>query len=97
MTDSLIYPRPRNGDFEFHRFLHELQENGALFRGFLSDPDGVMSRFDLDESSRGLLKARDYDGMVARGIHPILVVQLQRRIEWGLTMATGDTSEPPSG
>lgn len=90
MTDRLMYPRPRNEDFEVHEILHELQEDEALFREFLVDPDAVMSRFQLDDEARVLIRTHDYEGMVRRGIHPIMVVQLQRQVEWGIKMFSAE-------
>lgn len=84
MAEDLIYPRPATRNLAIHTVLHALQENETLFQEFLADPDVVTGRFDVDEESRALLRARDYRGMVGRGVHPILVVQLQRHIEWGM-------------
>jgi hypothetical protein len=89
MTDRLLYPRPATRDLELHTALHRLQEDEALFRQFLDDPDQVLGQFDLDSEARTLLRNRDYQGMVNRGVHPILVVQLQRHIDWGMTLAQG--------
>jgi hypothetical protein len=90
MTDELYYPRPANRDLALHTVLHQLQEDEELFREFLGDPGGVAARFDLDEQARALLRDRDYRGMVRRGVHPILVVQLQRHIEWGMKITAAD-------
>ncbi len=94
MTERLIYPRPANRDLELHTALHELQENEDIFRKFLEDPDAVVGRFDLDDEARALLRDRDYQGMVNRGVHPILVVQLQRNIDWGMNRSR---DEPRQG
>jgi len=93
MTDELIYPRPANRDLGIHTVLHALQEDEALFQEFLADPDTVTGRFGLDEEARALLRARDYRAMVSRGVHPILVVQLQRHIEWGMQVGHHDQEQ----
>ena len=95
MSDALLYPRPAIRDLELHTVLHDLQEDAELFRGYLDDPDTALSRFDLDEEARALLRNRDYQGLVARGVHPILVISLQRQIEWGMTMRADDSGGEP--
>lgn len=92
MTDKLMYPRPRSSDFDVHYALHQLQEDEGLFLEFLADPDAVLSRFPLDDQSKDLIKRRDYDGMVAAGLHPIMVVQYQRHIEWGMKMTAAEAA-----
>jgi Aromatic-ring-opening dioxygenase LigAB, LigA subunit len=95
MSDALLYPRPAIRDLELHTVLHDLQENPELFRAFLDDPDAALKRLPLDDDARKLLGTRDYQGMVARGIHPILVISLQRQIEWGMTMRADDSGGDP--
>lgn len=90
MSDALYYPRPANRDLGLHTALHQLQEDEALFRAYLDDPDAALAQFGLDDEARTMLRERDYEGMVKRGVHPILVVQLQRHIEWGMKMASTD-------
>ena len=91
MADALLYPRPANRNLELHTVLHSLQEDPDLFRTYLDDPDAALNRFALDDDARSLLRTRDYKGMVARGVHPILVISLQRQIEWGMTMRADDS------
>ena len=74
-----------------------MQEDQALFREFLVNPDAVLLRYDLDDEARVLMRTHDYEGMVRRGIHPIMVVQLQRQVEWGIKMFSAEdagSSEP---
>jgi hypothetical protein len=85
MSDKLLFPRPANRDLAVHTFLHALQEDGGLFDRFMEDPEAVLAAYDLDDEAKRLLATHDYTGLVARGIHPILVVQLQRRVEWGVS------------
>lgn len=85
MTERLIYGRPQNRDLMIHTVLHALQEDNELFDRFMTDPKAVLSAFDLDDDAQRLLSDRDYQGLVERGVHPILVVQLQRRVEWGVS------------
>lgn len=94
MTDQLNFPRPANRDLVIHTVLHVLQQDTEAFAQYMRDPDSVLSRFDLDEEGHRLLRDHDYKGMVARGVHPILVVQLQRRIEWGVSRFTDEASQP---
>lgn len=94
MAEKLMYPRPDYRDLEVHTVLHDLQEDEALFGEYFANADAVLDQYDLDEEARGLLRNRDFDGMVRRGIHPILVVQLQRQIEWGIKMFTSDAAGP---
>lgn len=93
MSDKLLYPRPQAGDYDVHKAMHDLQENEGLFREFLQKPDEVLSRYPIDDEARILLKNHDYEGLAARGIHPIMIVQFQRHIEWGVRM----TSQPVAG
>jgi hypothetical protein len=87
MTDELIYKRPRVGDFHVHRVLHDLQEDEELFQEFMVDPDKVLSAYPIDDEARRLIGEKDFAGLVARGIHPIMIVQFQRHIEWGMKMS----------
>lgn len=93
MTEELLYPRPATRNLAIHTVLHALQEDETLFQEFLADPDQVSSRFGVDDEGRALLRARDYRGMVSRGVHPILVVQLQRHIEWGMKVGHHDQAQ----
>lgn len=93
MSDQLIYPRPANRDLVIHTILHALQEDKELFNLYMTEPDAVLGKYDLDEEARTLLRDRDYRGLVARGVHPILVVQLQRRVEWGVSRYAGHSDE----
>jgi len=88
VTDKLIYPRPSPRDLAVHTLLHDLQEDEGLFQEFLAHREEVSRRFGVDAEATRLLVDLDYPGLVARGIHPILVVQLQRHIEWGMRMST---------
>ncbi|MGH3395993.1 MAG: hypothetical protein ACRDPO_15045 [Streptosporangiaceae bacterium] len=93
MTEELIYPRPGTRNLAVHTVLHALQEDEALFQEFLADPDQVTGRFGVDDEARALLRACDYRGMVSRGVHPILVVHLQRHIEWGMKAGHDDPAQ----
>jgi hypothetical protein len=94
---SLIYPRPKASDYHVHRVLHDLQERTDVFLEYLDNPDQVLQRYDIDDDSHRLIKERDYQGLVARGIHPIIVVALQRRIEWGTShSASADEDAAPA-
>lgn len=94
MTDELLYKRPRLDDFHVHRVLHDLQEDEPLFEAFLADPDRVLASYPLDDQARRLLTDKDFSGLVERGIHPIMVVQFQRHIEWGMKMTAQRASDP---
>ena len=94
MSDNLYYPRPRHEDFELARLIHDLQEDDTLFGQFMADGPAFVERYELDDEAKKLVTSYDYEGMVARGIHPMLSVQLQRRIEWNLKMAV--KKEPTS-
>lgn len=96
MSGNLYYPRPRHEDFELARLIHDIQEDDALFEQFMADGASFVQRYELDEEARKLLTSYDYDGLVARGIHPMLSVQLQRRIEWNLKMAVKRDKEAAS-
>ena len=91
MADALLYPRPAIRDMELHTVLHDLQEDAELFRKYLDDPDVALRGISLDDDARKLLRDHDYQGLVARGVHPILVISLQRQIEWGMTMRADDS------
>ncbi len=93
---TLYYPRPKASDYHVHRVLHDLQERSDIFREFLDRPDEVLARYELDEEAHQLIKNHDYQGLVARGIHPIIVVALQRRIEWGTSHSASVTPDPAS-
>ncbi|HEX4755278.1 MAG TPA: hypothetical protein VH661_05955 [Candidatus Dormibacteraeota bacterium] len=85
--EQLMYPRPRAGDFHVHRLLHDIQEDEDLFVEFLDRPDTVLARYaEVDDDAKRLIAAHDYGGLQARGIHPIMIVQFQRHIEWGMRM-----------
>jgi hypothetical protein len=88
MTDQqLLYPRPAPGDFHVHRLLHDIQEDEDLFVEFLADPPAVLSRYpEVDDDAKKAIAAHDYAALQARGIHPIMIVQFQRHIEWGMRM-----------
>ena len=92
MDDELNYPRPRVSDYDLHRVLYDLQENEDLFLEFSEDPDRILATYPLDEDARALLRAKDYDGMVRRGIHPVAVVAFKRHFDWGMKM-TSDATE----
>lgn len=91
---ALIYPRPKPSDYHVHRVLHDLQERTDVFLEYMSDPDAVLGRYDIDDEAARLIKERDYAGLVGRGIHPIIVVSLQRRVEWGTSHSAGADSDP---
>lgn len=93
MTGQLQFPRPANRDFVIHTVLHDLQEDRPLFERYMEDPESVLAAYELDDEGRRLLASRDYAGLVARGVHPILVVQLQRRVEWGVSRYADERSE----
>lgn len=93
MTDQLLFPRPANRDLGIHTVLHALQEDRELFERYMEEPEPVLAAYDLDDEGRRLLATRDYAGLVARGIHPILVVQLQRRVEWGVSRYADEREE----
>jgi hypothetical protein len=85
--EQLMYPRPRAGDFHVHRLLHDIQEDEDLFVEFLERPDSVLANYpEVDWDAKRLIAAHDYAGLQARGIHPIMIVQFQRHIEWGMRM-----------
>lgn len=87
MSDKLYYPRPRHEDFDLARLIHDIQEDDELFAEFMADSSGFVKRYDLDAEAEDLITEYNYSGLVDRGIHPMLAVQLQRRIEWNLSMA----------
>jgi len=93
VTDRLLFPRPANRDLVIHTVLHALQEDKGLFERYMEDPDSVLAAYDLDDDARRLLASRDYAGLVNRGVHPILVVQLQRRVEWGVSRYSNEREE----
>jgi hypothetical protein len=85
--EHLMYPRPQVGDFHVHRLLHDMQEDEDLFVEFLDDSDSVLGRYpDVDDAAKQLIAQHDYAGMQQRGLHPIMIVQFQRHIEWGMRM-----------
>lgn len=86
MSDSLYYPRPRHEDYELARLIHTIQEDDDLFAEFMADPAAFASGYSLDEEATALVTGFDYDGLVLRGIHPMLAVQFKRRVEWNLKM-----------
>ncbi len=82
-----MYPRPRAGDFHVHRLLHDIQEDEDLFVEFLDKPDAVLASYpEVDDEAKRIIAAHDYAALQARGIHPIMIVQFQRHIEWGMRM-----------
>lgn len=91
MTEQLMYQRPRPENYDAHKAIHDLQEREALFREFLDDRDGVLDQYNLDPEMHALIRDADYQGLVDRGIHAVMVVQFQRRIEWGMSMAQAES------
>lgn len=85
--DDLMYQRPRPENYDGHKALHDLQESDALFKEFMADRAGFLGRYGLDEEMHRLILENDYPGLVTRGIHAVMVVQFQRRIEWGMSLA----------
>lgn len=94
MEDKLYYPRPRHEDFELARLIHDIQEDDDLFAEFMADSPAFVKRYTLDAEAEKLMTEYDYPGLVDRGIHPMLAVQLQRRIEWNLSMAVKKDAAP---
>lgn len=86
MSDSLYYPRPRHEDYELARLVHDIQEDDELFAEFMADSPAFVKRYDIDPEGAKLMTEYDYDGLVVRGIHPMLAVQFKRRVEWNLRM-----------
>jgi hypothetical protein len=88
MADQqLMYPRPQASDFHVHRLLHDIQEDEDLFVEFLGEPDAVLGRYpEVDDEAKHLIASHDYTGLQKRGLHPIMIVQFQRHIEWGMRM-----------
>lgn len=88
MADAhLMYPRPQADDFHVHKLLHDMQEDEDLFVEFLGDSDAVLDRYpEVDEEAKKLIATHDYAGLQRRGLHPIMIVQFQRHIEWGMRM-----------
>lgn len=93
MNDNLYYPRPRHEDYELARLIHDIQEDDDLFATFMDGPEDFVAAYDLDDEASKLVTSFDYDGLVVRGIHPMLSVQFKRRVEWNLkmTVATKET------
>lgn len=87
MSSDLMYQRPRPENYDGHKALHDLQESDTIFKEFMADRDAVLDRYGLDEEMHRLIRDADYQGLVKRGIHAVMVVQFQRRIEWGLSLA----------
>lgn len=94
MSDNLYYPRPRHEDFELARLIHDIQEDDGLFAEFMADTAAYLKRYELDPEAEQLMINHDYSGLVDRGIHPMLAVQMQRRIEWNLSMAVKKDAVP---
>lgn len=87
--EQLMYPRPQAGDYHVHLLLHDMQEDEDLFVEFLADPDAVLGRYpEVDDEAKRLIASHDYAGLQARGLHPIMIVQFQRHIEWGMRMTS---------
>jgi len=86
MSDGLYYPRPRPEDYELARLIHDIQESDQLFTDFMANPEEFVGGYALDEEARKLMTTFDYDGLVARGIHPMLSVQFMRNVQWNLKM-----------
>jgi hypothetical protein len=91
VSEDLYYKRPRHEDYELNRLIHGLQEDDTLFNTFMEDGRAFVDTYEVDDDAKRLMTTYDYKGLVARGIHPMLVVQLQRRIEWNLSMAVTRT------
>jgi hypothetical protein len=86
-NEKLMYPRPQVGDFHVHRLLHDMQEDEDLFVEFLGNSDAVLDRYpEVDDEAKRLIATHDYAGLQQRGLHPIMIVQFQRHIEWGMRM-----------
>lgn len=83
---SLYYPRPRHEDYELARLIHDIQEDDDLFGRFMAGPESFVDSYDLDDEAVKLATSFDYDGLVQRGVHPMLAVQFKRRVEWNLKM-----------
>ena len=91
--EHLMYPRPQADDFYVHRLLHDMQEDEDLFVEFLADPDAVLGRYpEVDDEAKRFIAEHDYEGLQKRGIHPIMIVQFQRHIEWGMRMTASRTA-----
>ena len=86
MSDGLYYPRPRHQDYELARLIHDIQESDKLFNEFMAAPEVFVEGYDLDDEAKKLMTTFDYDGLVARGIHPMLSVQFIRNVQWNLKM-----------
>lgn len=91
MSDDLYYPRPRHEDYELARLIHDIQEDDDLFAEFMADSPTFVKRYDIDADAAKLMTEYDYDGLVVRGIHPMLAVQFKRRVEWNLRMTVGQS------
>ncbi len=86
MSSGLYYPRPRHEDYELARLIHDIQESDELFSEFMAAPEEFVGRYDLDDEAQKLMITFDYDGLVDRGIHPMLSVQFMRNVQWNLKM-----------
>lgn len=86
MSNGLYYPRPRHEDYELARLIHDIQESDELFAEFMAAPEEFVGRYELDDEARKLMITFDYDGLVERGIHPMLSVQFMRNVQWNLKM-----------
>jgi hypothetical protein len=61
-----------------NRLIYEVRLDAAVRERLLADPESVMADYDLPETERAAVRARDFKGLVDLGGHPYLVAQLSR-------------------
>ncbi len=61
-----------------NRLVYETRLDAALRERILTDPESVLAAYDLSETERTAVRARDFKGLIELGGHPYLVAQLSR-------------------
>jgi hypothetical protein len=74
---ALHYGYIRPPALRLNRFLFRLRADGALRKRFLEDPKAVLAETDLTDAEREALLAREPQGLVALGAHPMLAILLK--------------------
>lgn len=84
MRNELYYPRPDPNDYEVQRLVHDLLTDAAILERFKRAPQDLLAEYNLDAEIRSALGDNEFGVLRSRGVHPILLIQVQRLFAWEL-------------
>jgi hypothetical protein len=79
---DLMYPHPEVPLYPGHLAMYLLGQQRDELESFLADRGAWLDRREVPEPDRDLFLRLDFAGLVAAGYHPILVLTVQKIVEF---------------